>query len=675
MFAIEIIMGQRRIKENKNTEPAPKHGGGKDNRPMRSPLQKKQAKQKSSKRRAHYNSRRNSEDADKQIGLHDLSERKRGKLAPIPETPKKLKVITLGGQNGIGEKNMVIYEYEDEAVIVDCGFSLGIDLPGVNYSINPMDYLEKIKHKIKAYVFTHGHLDHIGAIPYVMPKYPAPAYGSEFTVGMVEKQFNDFEYKLDFMPETKVLNMDNHERVIIGKHFTLELVRITHSVPESSCVVLDTPAGRVINTGDFRLDPEPLDNMPSDIKRLKELGDEGVALLMSESTGANYLGRTPTEHTLQATFDDIIPKAPGRIFVASFSSNINRIQMVIDAAVKAGRKVAFDGRSMLAHIELSVRLGIIKIPAGTIASMRDLSTLPDDRILAVVTGGQGELNASLQRMSVGEHKFFKLKKEDTIVISSNPIPGNMVRYQQIGDDVTRIGCKIYSSPNHEIDGCGPLHVSGHARRDEHREMIELTQPNYFVPIYAGPHYRKYHYELFTKEMGKPSKNAFMMENGDVLAMGEKDAKLIGKVSSGSVLVDQTAHIVPAVVVKDRLLIQENGFITIVLTLKKGTGELMSSPDIISRGFIYLKENEELVNEIRRTAKFLAMRQFKRMKLDDFKVALKEQVQSLVYDKTKRSPVVISVVNVVNANGRLHNLKPQHKKPRPKHKVDDGHARG
>jgi len=663
-------MGQRRVQDNKNTEP-----NTKDGRPVRSPLQKKQAKSNSTKRRAFQESRRNSEHADKVIGLHDLSERDNTKYKPLPEQPGKLKVIPIGGQDGIGNKNMVVYEYEDEAIVVDCGFNLGTDLPGVNYTINTMEYLEKIKHKIKAWVFTHGHLDHIGAVPYFLPKYPATVYGSHFTIGMVTKQFDDFEYKLEFRPETKELNMDNHERAIVGKHFTIELVRVTHSIPESSVVVIDTPAGRVINTGDFRLDKEPLDHMPTDIERLKELGKEGVMLLMSESTNAQQMGRTPTEHTLQKSFHDVIEKAEGRIFVASFSSNINRVQMVIDSAVKAGRKVAFDGRSMLAHIELSVRLGIIKIPAGTIASMKDLSSLPDDRILAVVTGGQGELNASLQRMSIGEHKFFKLRKSDTVVVSSNPIPGNWIRYQQIGDDLAKLGVNSYSHLTYEVDGCGPLHVSGHARRDEHREMIELTNPKYFVPIYAGPQYRRYHYDIATKEVGMNPKDCFMLDNGDVLALNDGSAKIVGKVPTGSVLVDQTGHIVPSVVVKDRLLLQDNGFVTVILTIKKGSGELMSSPDIISRGFIYLKENEELVKEVRKTAKFLAMRQFKRMKLDDFKVEVKDQIQHLLYEKTKRSPVVISVVNVVGANGRLANLKPGQNKPRNRAAINDGHERG
>lgn len=661
-------MGQRKVKEGKND-------GQSNDRPVRSPLQKKQAKNKAVKRQAFQDSRRNSETADKVIGLHDLSERNNTKYKPLPETPKKLKVIPIGGQDGIGNKNMVLFEYEDEAVIVDCGFNLGVDLPGVNYTINTMEYIEKIKHKLKAWVFTHGHLDHIGATPYFLPKFPAPVYGSQFTIGMVTKQFDDFEYKLDFRPETHEMNMDNHERVIVGKHFTIELVRVTHSIPESSVVVIDTPEGRVIHTGDFRLDPEPLDHKPSDITRLKELGEEGVLLLMSESTNAQQMGRTPTEHSLQKTFHDVIERAEGRIFVASFSSNINRVQMIIDAAVAAGRKVAFDGRSMLAHIELSVRLGIIKIPAGTIASMRELSSLPDDRILAVVTGGQGELNASLQRMSIGEHKFFKLRKSDSVVVSSSPIPGNWIRYQQIGDDLTKIGVHLFTNITYEVDGCGPLHVSGHARRDEMREMIELTKPKFFVPIYAGPHYRKYHYDVATKEGGLASKNCFMMDNGDVLSLSKNEAKLIGKVPTGSVLVDQTGHIVPSVVVKDRLLLQDNGFVTIVLTLKKGSGELMSSPDIISRGFVYLKENEELVGEVRKTAKFIAMRNFRKMKLDDFKVEVKDQIQHLIYERTRRSPVVISVVNVVGSNGKLANLKNNKQAPRPKRDFNDGHERG
>jgi len=312
----------------------------------------------------------------------------------------KLKITFLGGLEDVGEKNCAIIEYKDTAVILDCGNNLGVDLPGINYEIADPAYLETIRQKIKGYVITHGHLDHIGGLRHIVPKFPAPIYGSHFTIGIVEKTFEDeqAESGLDFTPELKTMNMDGHERLKVGE-FVIELLRVTHSIPEASAVVIDTPVGRVVDTGDFRLDPEPLDQHPSDLTRLKQLGDEGVLVLLSESSYSDSEGRTPTEHTLQQSFHDVINSSQGRIFVAIFSSNMNRIQMVINAAVAAGRKVALDGRSMMAYAEISVRQGILKVPKGTVIPMQQVNNFRDEEILVVCTGGQGEPGAALQRMS------------------------------------------------------------------------------------------------------------------------------------------------------------------------------------------------------------------------------------------------------------------------------------
>ncbi|HLB66682.1 MAG TPA: ribonuclease J, partial [Candidatus Saccharimonadales bacterium] len=421
--------------------------------------------------RAHKRIQENAKDiADEYL---DASSKKLERRANVVvDEFDKLKITFLGGQDGIGEKNMQIIEWKNSAIVVDCGNELGIDLPGVNYAIADPTYLESIKHKVKAYVVSHGHLDHVGGLKHIVPRVPAPIYGSRFTIGVVEKTFEDAraESGLDFKPNLQVINMDSHERLKIAD-FTIELVRVTHSVPESACVVIDTPIGRIINTGDFRLDPEPLDNMPSDIARLKQLGDEGVLLLMSESTYTNTPGRQLTEHTLQQSFYDLIGGAEGRVFVAIFSSNMNRVQMIVNAAVKAGRRVALDGRSMMAYAEIAVRQGILKIPKGTVLAMREMPNIPANKVLVICTGGQGEPGAALQRMAEGEHKHVNLNAGDTVVISSNPIPGNEIRYQQIGDQLAGKGVHLFRHPSHEVDGCGPLHVGGHARRDEHREMV------------------------------------------------------------------------------------------------------------------------------------------------------------------------------------------------------------
>lgn len=568
----------------------------------------------------------------------------------ITDDFNKLKITFLGGQEDIGEKNMQVIEWQNDALIIDCGNNLGVELPGVNYTIADPTYLEGIKHKLRGYVITHGHLDHLGGLKHIVPKFPAPIYGSRFTLGVVEKTFEDAaaETGLEFKPDLQIMNMDNHERVKLGV-FTLELVRITHSVPESSCVVVDTPVGRIINTGDWRLDPEPLDEKPTDAERLRQLGDEGVLLLMSDSCGTTKPGRTPTEHSLQQSFHDIIARAEGRVFCAIFSSNMNRVQMIVNAATAAGRRVALDGRSMMSYAEIAVRQGILKIPKGTVMAMRDIANIPDNQVLVICTGGQGEPGAALQRMSEGEHKYIKLHEGDTVVVSSTPIPGNEIAYARIGDDLTRRGVHLYRHPTHEVDGTGPLHVSGHAARDEYREILHIIRPKFFLPIYGGPLPRKYFLEMAVEE-GWPRKNIIMAENGNQFAFTADSWGQLADVPYGSLLVDQTGAVVNNVVVKDRVLLSEGGLVAVVVTIDKKTGNLLTSPDIVSRGFIYMREQEELMNGLRAELRRAVGQRFKRIDLDRFKAELKDHITHYLFEQTQRSPIVIPVVNVIGSKG-------------------------
>ncbi len=570
----------------------------------------------------------------------------------ITDDFEKLKITFLGGQDDIGEKNMQILEWQNDAIVLDCGNNLGVELPGVNYTIADPTYLESIKHKVRAYVITHGHLDHLGGLKHIVPKVPAPIYGSRFTLGVVEKTFDDAaaETGLEYKPELRPLHMDNHERATLGA-FTIELVRITHSVPESSCIVVKTPVGTIINTGDWRLDPEPLDDMPTDAARLRELGDEGVLLLMSDSCGVTLPGRTPTEHTLQQSFHDIIGNAEGRVFCAIFSSNMNRIQMIINAAAAAGRRVALDGRSMMSYAEIAVRQGLLKIPKGTVLPMRDMPNVPDNQVLVVCTGGQGEPGAALQRMSEGEHKYIKLHEGDTVVVSSTPIPGNETAYARIGDDLIRRGVFLFRHPTHEVDGVGPLHVSGHARRDEYREMLHIVRPKFFLPIYGGPLPRKYYEEMAVEE-GWARKNIIQAENGSSFAFTADGYEQLADVPYGSLLVDQTGAIVNNVVVKDRVLLSEGGLVAVVVTIDKKTGQLLTSPDIVSRGFIYMREKEELMNGLRAELRRAVGQRFKRIDLDRFKAELKDHITHYLFEQTQRSPIVIPVVNVIGGKGEV-----------------------
>ncbi|MEX1995384.1 MAG: ribonuclease J [Candidatus Saccharimonadales bacterium] len=571
----------------------------------------------------------------------------------IDDSPR-LKVTALGGMDGIGSKNMIVVEYKNDAVVIDCGNALGIDLPGINYAIADTTYLDQIKNKIKAFVITHGHLDHIGGMAHILPKYNVPVYGSRFTIGRVEEIFENFGQPMPdgFELKTVIMNADTHERLKIGEFF-IELVRVTHAIPGSTMVVIDTPVGRVINTGDFRLDPEPLDHQHTDTQRLKQLGDEGVLALLSESTNTERLGRTPSESTLAQSFVDLMERAPGRIFVAIFSTNVNRIQMIVNAAVQHNRKVALDGRSMVSTLEMAVRNGFMKIPKGTIVPIASVPNLKDEEVVVICTGGQGEPNSALVRMASGDHQVISLKEQDSVVLSSTPIPGNEPFVAETINGLMRRGVHVYRHETHELDGVGPLHVSGHGAIDEYGELIDIIRPKFFVPIYGDFRSKRRHIDIAV-EHKIPRANSLNVENGQVISFTPDKMELAGEVPNGTVLVDQTGSIVSGVVVKDRVLMAEEGLVAVVLTIDRKTGQLLTSPDIISRGFIYMKDNEELMNAFRAELRRAVTQRFKRVDLDRFKAELKDYVTHFLYEQTQRSPIVIPVVNVVGGRSEKTN---------------------
>jgi ribonuclease J len=569
----------------------------------------------------------------------------------IDDSPR-LKVIGLGGMDGGGSKNMILVEYVNDAVIMDCGNDLGVDLPGINYGIADTAYLEQIRHKLRAYIITHGHLDHIGGLPHIVPKFPAPIYGSKFSIGRVEEIFENFGLPMPegFELKTVTMNERTHERLKIGEFF-VELVGVTHSIPGSTIIVLDTPVGRIINTGDFRLDPNPLDHERTDTDRLVELGNEGVLALLSESTTTERPGRTPSESTIEQTFIDIMDNAPGRIFIGLFSTNMNRVQMIINAAVHHNKKVAMDGRSMVSTLEMAVRHGFVKIPKGTFVPIANAATMKDTDLVVVCTGSQGEPSSALQRMSNGEHRHVKLKEQDTVILSSTPIPysGNDSAIRTMVDDLLKKGVHVFRHETREVDNIGPLHVSGHASRDEYADMINMTKPKFFLPIYGDFTAKKYHIDLAI-EQGIPRANTLNAGNGEIVAFTPDKMEIAGEVPHGTILVDQAGYIVNNVVVKDRVLLSEEGLVAVVLTIDKKSGNLLTSPDIISRGFIYMRDNEEIMNGLRVELKRAVQQRFKRVDLDRFKAELKDHVTHYLFEHTQRSPIVIPVVNIISGSG-------------------------
>lgn len=655
-----------------------KHNSKKNSRPPsnRAPSQPVAAGRSVSRSAAIRAQKRSQEDAHRianqysDAGNKSVQEPRRANI--IDEQPR-LRIIGLGGMDGGGSKNMILVEYMNDAVILDCGNDLGVDLPGINYGIADTTYLDTIKHKLRAYIITHGHLDHIGGLPHIVPKLPAPIYGSKFTIGRVEEIFENFGLPMPdgFELKTITMNEDTHERLKIGP-FMVELVRVTHSIPGSTCIVIDTPVGRIINTGDFKFDPNPLDHERSDLERLKTLGQEGVLALLSESTTSERLGMTPSESEIEPSYIQVLDQAPGRVFIAVFSTNINRIQMIVNAAGHHGRKVAMDGRSMMSTLEMAVRLGFVRVPKGTFVPMANVGSMKDQEVVVVCTGSQGEPNSALQRMASGDHKHVKLKEQDTVILSSSPIPesGNDALIGAMVDDLTRKGVHVFQHLTHELDNVGPLHVSGHASQDEYAEMINMIRPKFFIPIYGAYRAKQRHIELAV-EQGIPRANAINAENGQIIALSPDKMELTGEVPHGTVLVDQTGAIVSNIVIKDRLMLAEEGLVAVVLTVDKKSGNLLTSPDIISRGFIYMRDNEELMNTFRTELRRAVGQRFSRVDLDRFKQELKEHVTHFLFEQTQRSPIVIPVVNVVggakgaekphnanNGNGVATNTKPE-----------------
>ncbi len=559
----------------------------------------------------------------------------------------KLRMIPLGGLGEIG-KNMMAIEFENDIITIDMGFKFPTaEQPGIDYIIPDTSWLERNRHKVRGHIITHGHEDHIGGVPFILPKFPVPMYGARFTLARIEHKLQ--EYKLQTQPQFRTLDPDKHERVQLGA-FNIELVRVTHSIPDACAVVIRTPVGTVIHTGDWRFDPDPVDGKFFDLDRFKAIGDEGVALLMSDSTSCEKPGRTPSEQNIAPTLDDLFSRADGRIIISSFSTQINRMQLIIDATHRAGRKLAFVGRSMLGNVELAVKLGYLKVPAGLIKRVAEIVNLPDNQIVVLCTGSQGEENSALSRMATGEHQNIKIKPGDAIIFSSSPIPGNEVSIVRSVDNLMREGGRVYQQYTGAIDGHGIIHVSGHGNRDEIIELLEAVRPKYFMPIHGEFHHLVRNAEIAATEGGVARENVFVLDNGDVLELSESGARRGERVAAGMIMIDGAGiGDVEGVVLRDRLAMAGDGVFMIIATVSRKTGKLISSPDIISRGFIYMKENEDLINQTRTHVRQLFEQRRAAEQRGDwtkFKLQLRDDVADLLYAKTKRNPMVLPVVNEV-----------------------------
>ena len=563
----------------------------------------------------------------------------------------KLRIIPIGGvgEMGIG-KNMNAIEYDDEIIIVDMGFLFpGSDYPGINYITPDITWLEENKHKIKAHVFTHGHLDHIGSFRHFIHRIPAPVYGSKFTIGMLDKSMADAD--TDFQPDFRVMDPLSHEIIQVSKHFSVELVRVNHSIPDSTAVIIRTPLGVIIDSGDWRFEESPVDGQKFDLERMTEVASkEGVLMFMNESTNCESAGtHTHTEFDIQYSIGQVMDKfSNSRVILSCFSSQVHRLQLILEEAHKHGRKVAFAGFSMIQNLEVALRSGTIKIPKDTVMKMEDIIKLPDSQVTVVCTGSQGEFNAVLSRMATGAHKYMKIKGSDVVVFSSNPIPGNEKNVVRTVDGLMREGSSVIQNGKTHLTGIGPLHLSGHGYYDDHVKLINALNPTYYMPIHGEFHMLVYNARLAEEECGIPRKNIFVCDAGDIIEIDvERQAKKAGRIQAGGVMYDDTGAIVSEVVLKDRIHMSQEGMFVVVLTVQRGTGRLLTSPDIISRGFIYLRDSEELMNMIRQYLKQKAARSFSgKYDLDVIKKEIKDEVTHILYDQTRRTPIVIPVINEV-----------------------------
>ena len=546
----------------------------------------------------------------------------------------KLKIIPLGGLNEIG-KNMTVFEYKDEIIVVDCGLAFPEDdMLGVDLVIQDISYLERNKDKVKALFITHGHEDHIGAIPYFLKKINVPIYGTKLTLGLIKAKL--IEHHLE--KSTKLKQVKPRD-VITLKHFKVEFIRMTHSIADSAGLAIKTPVGTVIHTGDFKIDYTPIDSKPMDFARLAELGEEGVVLLMSDSTNAQREGYTMSESIVGREFDKIFTNCKKRIIVATFASNIHRMQQIMNSAVKFNRKVAVVGRSMVNVLAVSQELGYLEVPEGTIIDIDKINNYNPEELLIITTGTQGEPMSALSRMSAGEHKKVQITPDDLVIFSSSAIPGNEKSIDKVIDELEKLGAEVI------YNQLADVHVSGHACQEELKLMLSLVKPKYFMPVHGEYRFLKIHGELAVST-GTPKENIFIMENGKTLEIGKEEAKITTQVPSGMILVDGLGvGDVGNIVIRDRQLLSENGVIIVVVTLDRKTAKVIAGPDIVTRGFVYVRESEDLMEEIKKVAKEELDRCDKEniREWSNIKSNLRENLMRYVYSKTKRQPMILPIL--------------------------------
>ncbi len=550
-------------------------------------------------------------------------------------TDYSVKITFLGGLNEIG-KNMTLFECNNDMFLLDCGMAFPDgEMLGVDMVIPDFTYIERNREKIKGIVLTHGHEDHIGALPYLMRKVNFPIYGTPLTLGLVESKLKEHALQ----SKAKLNSVKPGQRIKLGC-MSIEFIHVNHSIPDSVGIAIHTPAGTIVHTGDFKIDCTPTTDGMIDLARFAELGNHGVLALMADSTNAERPGYTMTEQKVRQTFDHLFKEAEkSRIIIATFASNIGRIQQILDCAKKHGRKVAFSGRSMVNNMNIAMELGYIKADDGLIIDIDLLERYANEEIVLVTTGSQGEPMSALSRMASSEHRKVEVGPGDFIIISANPIPGNEKMVSKIVNDLMKHGCKVVYESMYEV------HVSGHACQEELKLIQGLTKPKYFIPVHGEQKHLVKHADLAVS-MGIPRKNIFIGDIGNVVELGKERMKQLPSIPAGNVLVDGLGvGDVGSIVLRDRKHLGQDGLIVVVVTLDSSDRHIIAGPDVVSRGFVYVKESEPLMDE----AKDVVTET-----LDDcrfqgvydwsvIKTAIKDDLSKMIYDKTRRSPMILPVI--------------------------------
>ncbi len=551
----------------------------------------------------------------------------------MSESDSRIKIIPLGGLGEIG-KNMTAIRYQDSIVVIDAGLMFPEEeLLGIDIVIPDISYLLENREKVKAILLTHGHEDHVGALPYVLKEINCPVYGSRLTLGIVEAKLK--EHNLE---RTQFHVVRPRDMVKIFP-FEVEFFRVSHSIPDAMGIAIHSPLGIILHTGDIKLDQTPVDGEVVDFRKLSELGEKGVLLMFGDSTNADKVGFTMSEKVVGNTFDELFGKCEGRIIVTTFASNVHRIQQAVSTAVKYGRKVCVVGRSMVNNVRISSEMGYMKIPEGILVEMEDISKIPDNELVIVTTGSQGEPMSALTRMATADHRWVGIQHGDTVIISATPIPGNEKLVAKTVDLLFRQGAEVIYEKDMGV------HVSGHASQEELKILINLIRPRYFVPVHGEYRHLMKHAKL-AESLGIPRSRIFVAENGQIIEVGKKKAVIKGKVTAGRVLVDGLGvGDVGNIVLRDRRQLSQDGIIIVVVTINKESGDVVAGPDIVSRGFVYVRESEQLMDKAREKVGE-ALEVCRKKNISEWAV-IKSQVRDKLgkhlFEKTGRRPMILPII--------------------------------